>query len=127
MVDECHRATGKADVVLAVKRMREAGVKFRVLGLSATPGRDRESVQVTVILADHHVCRHGPLLGRGMTRQTSSGSGPCHSRPCAAVAHRIRSAACNDGRFSQCPHDRLQHAVESCVHLALQHLRQLQP
>ncbi len=46
MVDECHRATGKADIVLAVKRMRDAGVKFRVLGLSATPGRDRESVQV---------------------------------------------------------------------------------
>ena len=46
MVDECHRATGKADIVLAVKRLRDAGVKFRVLGLSATPGRDRESVQV---------------------------------------------------------------------------------
>ena len=50
VVDECHRATGKADIVLAVKRMREAGVKFRVLGLSATPGRDRESVQVTLPL-----------------------------------------------------------------------------
>ncbi len=48
VVDECHRATGKADIVLAVKRMRDAGVKFRVLGLSATPGRDRESVQVCV-------------------------------------------------------------------------------
>ena len=57
VVDECHRATGKADVVLAVKRMREAGVKFRVLGLSATPGRDRESVQVIpLISATRWVC-----------------------------------------------------------------------
>ena len=45
VVDECHRATGKADIVLAVKRLREAGVKFRVLGLSATPGKDKETVQ----------------------------------------------------------------------------------
>ena len=49
VVDECHRATGKADVVLAVKRLRDASVKFRVLGLSATPGRDRESVQARCV------------------------------------------------------------------------------
>lgn len=46
VVDECHRATGKADIVIAVKALRAASVKFRVLGLSATPGKDRESVQV---------------------------------------------------------------------------------
>lgn len=46
VVDECHRATGKADIVLAIGDMRKAGIKFRVLGLSATPGKDRANVQV---------------------------------------------------------------------------------
>ena len=45
VVDECHRATGKADIVLAIRTMREAGIKFRILGLSATPGKDRANVQ----------------------------------------------------------------------------------
>lgn len=47
VVDECHRAKGQSDVVLAVKKMREDKCKFRVLGLSATPGSSNESIQVT--------------------------------------------------------------------------------
>ena len=49
VVDECHRATGQADVVQAVKYMRNIKKsKFRVLGLSATPGSSREQVQEVI-------------------------------------------------------------------------------
>ena len=46
VVDECHRAKGNSDIVLAVKKMREERSKFRVLGLSATPGSSNEAIQV---------------------------------------------------------------------------------
>jgi Fanconi anemia group M protein len=46
VVDECHRATGAADVVSVLRFMRaEKRLKFRVLGLSATPGASAEQVQ----------------------------------------------------------------------------------
>jgi ERCC4-related helicase len=46
VVDECHRATGQADIVKAIKDMRNSkNCKFRVLGLSATPGSTHEQVQ----------------------------------------------------------------------------------
>ena len=49
VVDECHRATGQADVVQAVKHMRNVQKsKFRVLGLSATPGSSPEQVQEVI-------------------------------------------------------------------------------
>lgn len=47
VVDECHKATGKADIVTAIQAMQERRCRFRVLGLSATPGGKRESVQVS--------------------------------------------------------------------------------
>ena len=40
------RATGNYDIVSAVKHMRERKCKFRILGLSATPGADGTRVQV---------------------------------------------------------------------------------
>ena len=46
VVDECHRATGKQDIVQAIKQMKEDGCKFRVVGLSATPGSKKEAIQV---------------------------------------------------------------------------------
>ena len=46
VVDECHRATGKAEIVLALAHMRKARCQFRVLGLSATPGSSRGAIQV---------------------------------------------------------------------------------
>lgn len=46
VVDECHRAKGNSDVVLAVKKLREEKCKFRVVGLSATPGSSNEAIQV---------------------------------------------------------------------------------
>ena len=48
VVDECHRATGKADIVLAIRKMAGDNLKFRVVGLSATPGRDRKAIQVII-------------------------------------------------------------------------------
>ncbi len=49
VVDECHRATGQADIVKAVKDMRNIKkCKFRVLGLSATPGSSHEQVQEVI-------------------------------------------------------------------------------
>ena len=47
VVDECHRAVGKDGAVLSIAKMRQDQGKFRVLGLSATPGSKREAVQVT--------------------------------------------------------------------------------
>lgn len=58
VVDECHRAKGNSDVVLAVKKLREEKCKFRVLGLSATPGSSNEAIQVCPLVIDvdlHHV------------------------------------------------------------------------
>eukprot|EP00887_Chlorella_sp_A99_P003881 scaffold11.g3881.t1 len=49
VVDECHRATGNYDIVNAVKHMRERKCRFRVLGLSATPGADGARVQQEVL------------------------------------------------------------------------------
>ena len=49
VVDECHRATGQADIVKAIKDMRNAkNCKFRLLGLSATPGSSHEQVQEVI-------------------------------------------------------------------------------
>lgn len=49
VVDECHRATGQADVVQAIKYMRNVKKsKFRVLGMSATPGSSQEQVQEVI-------------------------------------------------------------------------------
>ena len=49
VVDECHRATGQADVAQAVKHMRNIQrLKFRVLGLSATPGGSSAQVQEVI-------------------------------------------------------------------------------
>ena len=45
VLDEAHRATGNYAYVTAVRRLVDAGVKFRVLALSATPGTTREAVQ----------------------------------------------------------------------------------
>ncbi|EIE24101.1 P-loop containing nucleoside triphosphate hydrolase protein, partial [Coccomyxa subellipsoidea C-169] len=45
VVDECHRAVGKNDAVAVIEKLRSEGCKFRVLGLSATPGSKREAVQ----------------------------------------------------------------------------------
>ena len=46
VVDECHRAVGNAAMAKAVTHLRKARVKFRLLGLSATPGRTAEAIQV---------------------------------------------------------------------------------
>ena len=52
VVDECHRAKGNSDVVLAVKKLREEKCKFRVVGLSATPGSSNEAIQVFLLFVD---------------------------------------------------------------------------
>lgn len=46
VVDECHRATKEHDIVKAVKELKTNKVKFRVLGLSATPGSNHAGIQV---------------------------------------------------------------------------------
>ncbi len=46
VVDECHRAVGRSDVVATIEKLKQERCKFRVLGLSATPGSKREAVQV---------------------------------------------------------------------------------
>ena len=46
VVDECHRAVGNASMAKAVAQLRQARARFRVLGLSATPGSSHEAIQV---------------------------------------------------------------------------------
>lgn len=55
VVDECHRATGNYATVLAVRKMINAGLKFRIVGLSATPGGSRDAVQE--VLSNLHIAR----------------------------------------------------------------------
>jgi ERCC4-related helicase len=38
ILDEAHKATGKYDYVSVIPLLEEAGARFRILGLSATPG-----------------------------------------------------------------------------------------
>ena len=49
VVDECHRAVGQADIVQTLRFLRkEKRLKFRVVGLSATPGSNTEQVQEVI-------------------------------------------------------------------------------
>jgi ERCC4-related helicase len=46
VVDECHRATGNYAYANIVRLLRGYKSKFRVLGLSATPGNNSDAVKV---------------------------------------------------------------------------------
>ena len=48
VVDEAHRATGSFAYVTAVKYLHEAGVRFRLVALTATPGATRDAIQKVV-------------------------------------------------------------------------------
>ena len=48
VVDEAHRATGSYAYVTAVRRLTDAGVRFRLVALTATPGATREAIQKVV-------------------------------------------------------------------------------
>lgn len=50
VVDECHKAVGKSDLVTVVAKLRAERCKFRLLGLSATPGATRQAVQACLCL-----------------------------------------------------------------------------
>lgn len=57
VVDECHRSTGNYATVKAVKMMKKQNIKFRVVGLTATPGRSRQVVQVRDGAQNHRCWR----------------------------------------------------------------------
>lgn len=46
VVDECHRATGNYAYANIVRLLRGYKSKFRVLGLSATPGNNSDAIKV---------------------------------------------------------------------------------
>lgn len=48
VLDEAHKATGSYAYVNVVKQLRNKGAKFRLLGLSATPGKDLKSIKKVV-------------------------------------------------------------------------------
>ena len=48
VLDEAHRATGMHTFALLPNMIQEAGAKFRLLALSATPGTDIKSIQAVV-------------------------------------------------------------------------------
>jgi hypothetical protein len=56
VVDECHKAVGKSDLVTVVAKLRSERCKFRLLGLSATPGATRQAVQAR---SQFCLCRSG--------------------------------------------------------------------
>ncbi|GAX72692.1 hypothetical protein CEUSTIGMA_g148.t1 [Chlamydomonas eustigma] len=45
VVDECHRAVGNASMAKAVDFLRRGRARFRLLGLSATPGSSSDAIQ----------------------------------------------------------------------------------
>ena len=53
VLDEAHRATGNYAYVAAVKHLTDAGVRFRLLALSATPGTTADAVQA--VLRNLHI------------------------------------------------------------------------
>jgi ERCC4-related helicase len=59
VLDEVHKATGEHSYVQVVRLLREAEAKFRVVGLSATPGSKIETVQhvVTTLGVSRIECR----------------------------------------------------------------------
>lgn len=46
VIDECHKSLGNYATVKAVQFLKSHGAQFRVLGLSATPGRTKDTIQV---------------------------------------------------------------------------------
>lgn len=56
IVDECHRSTGNYATVRAIHHLRTSGVKFRIVGLSATPGRTQKSIQVSLHPPHYTIC-----------------------------------------------------------------------
>ncbi|KAF6257093.1 P-loop containing nucleoside triphosphate hydrolase protein [Scenedesmus sp. NREL 46B-D3] len=48
VVDECHRATGDAAMAKSLQLLRERRARFRVLGLSATPGNSHDKIKAVV-------------------------------------------------------------------------------
>jgi len=48
VLDEAHKATGKYDYVSVIPLLEEAGARFRILGLSATPGTSIKSIQEVI-------------------------------------------------------------------------------
>lgn len=48
ILDEVHRATGDHAYVKVIELLEQAGAKFRVIGLSATPGSTQKAVQSVV-------------------------------------------------------------------------------
>lgn len=52
VVDECHKAQKQYAYVVVVQRLLQSHHHFRVLGLSATPGQDIESIQSVITNLD---------------------------------------------------------------------------
>jgi ERCC4-related helicase len=50
VIDECHRATGANEAAQVVGFLVKKRLKFRVLGLSATPGSSRQQIQVGLLV-----------------------------------------------------------------------------
>lgn len=48
ILDEAHRAQGDYDYTKVVEQIEESGAKFRVVGLSATPGTSQKAIQEVV-------------------------------------------------------------------------------
>ena len=92
VVDECHKATGKYDIVTAVKKMQAAGCKFRVLGLSATPGNTVDAIQVSCTGAaaarkQPAAMLHFMVHARVQELFTWRGPVGCRSQPVDRTAH----------------------------------------
>ncbi|KAL7551797.1 hypothetical protein ACHAWF_015057 [Thalassiosira exigua] len=48
VMDEAHRATGEHANAVLVRQVRQSGAKFRLVGLSATPGSDIKAIQAVI-------------------------------------------------------------------------------
>lgn len=73
VLDEAHKATGEFAYAVLIRLMKNAGAKYRLICLSATPGKDIKSIQSVIdtlsiryvyrSIASHSMLTHCLLLG----------------------------------------------------------------
>ena len=92
VLDEAHKATGEYAYVRVVRLLEEAGARFRIVGLSATPGANIKAIQEVV-----DVLRISKIDARG--EQDPSVAPYIHSRhseivrvPQASAVHDVERA-----------------------------------
>lgn len=110
---------------MAVKKMQDQKCKFRVLGLSATPGSSNEAIQVLPTTAVTAACQR---------MQHFLHCGPCHGSflhnlqiTDLTVQSSLRAAALSSLSRSVIPHNVMQEVIDNLTISAIQHRSESDP